>query len=188
MPPEQQRELVLSLERGTLRLTQLIDNLLESVRIESGQLAIRSQSVDLADGGRGRARADRLAAGAARPDARGLDSRRPAARRRRRAAPDAGVREPHRQREQVRAGVEHDPRRRQRAAASASRRGSRTKAPGLPEGDGASIFDRFRRGPDVEPEPGGLGLGLVDREIHRRAPRRHDRGRRARPKAAPASA
>ena len=38
MPLEQQRELVLSLERGTLRLTQLIDNLLESVRIESGQL------------------------------------------------------------------------------------------------------------------------------------------------------
>ena len=39
MPLEQQRELVHSLERGSLRLTQLIDNLLESVRIESGQLA-----------------------------------------------------------------------------------------------------------------------------------------------------
>ena len=36
-----------SLERGTLRLTQLIDNLLESVRIESGQLAIRAQRVAL---------------------------------------------------------------------------------------------------------------------------------------------
>ncbi|HSY06456.1 MAG TPA: ATP-binding protein [Steroidobacteraceae bacterium] len=49
MPREQQRELVTSLERGTLRLTQLIDNLLESVRIESGQLAIRHQSVALAE-------------------------------------------------------------------------------------------------------------------------------------------
>ena len=49
MPRAQQRELVTSLERGTLRLTQLIDNLLESVRIESGQLAIRHQSVLLAD-------------------------------------------------------------------------------------------------------------------------------------------
>ena len=39
MPATQQRELVASLERGTLRLTRLIDNLLESVRIESGQLA-----------------------------------------------------------------------------------------------------------------------------------------------------
>src|SRR6185369_15398104 len=48
MGPDQQKELVLSLERGTLRLTQLIDNLLESVRIESGQLAIRRQSVELA--------------------------------------------------------------------------------------------------------------------------------------------
>jgi signal transduction histidine kinase len=49
MPPAQQRELVTSLERGTLRLTQLIDNLLESVRIESGQLAIRHQTLSLAE-------------------------------------------------------------------------------------------------------------------------------------------
>ncbi len=47
--PAQLEELVLSLERGTLRLTQLIDNLLESVRIEAGQLDIRHQSIDLAD-------------------------------------------------------------------------------------------------------------------------------------------
>jgi signal transduction histidine kinase len=39
--------LVLALERGGLRLTQLIDNLLESVRIESGQHGIRSHPVAL---------------------------------------------------------------------------------------------------------------------------------------------
>ncbi len=39
--------LVLSLERGTLRLTQLIDNLLESVRIEAGQHSIRRRPVAL---------------------------------------------------------------------------------------------------------------------------------------------
>jgi K+-sensing histidine kinase KdpD len=44
-----QRELVSSLHRGTQRLTWLIDNLLESVRIESGQLAIRHQDVVLED-------------------------------------------------------------------------------------------------------------------------------------------
>ena len=49
LQPAQQKELVMSLERGALRLTRLIDNLLESVRIESGQLNIRHQSVDLAD-------------------------------------------------------------------------------------------------------------------------------------------
>jgi len=49
LQPAQQKELVLSLERGALRLTRLIDNLLESVRIESGQLNIRHQSVDLAE-------------------------------------------------------------------------------------------------------------------------------------------
>jgi signal transduction histidine kinase len=40
-------DLVLSLERGSLRLTQLIDNLLESVRIESGQDSIRNRAVAL---------------------------------------------------------------------------------------------------------------------------------------------
>src|SRR4029077_6316113 len=51
MAPERQEELVRSLERGTLRLTRLIDNLLESVRIESGQLGIRRQSVELREVG-----------------------------------------------------------------------------------------------------------------------------------------
>ncbi|MBV8202119.1 MAG: HAMP domain-containing protein [Acidobacteria bacterium] len=40
-------ELVQSLERGGLRLTQLIDNLLESVRIESGQDGVRRRPVAL---------------------------------------------------------------------------------------------------------------------------------------------
>ena len=49
MTSKAQRELVSSLQRGTQRLTWLIDNLLESVRIESGQLAIRQQDVALDD-------------------------------------------------------------------------------------------------------------------------------------------
>jgi K+-sensing histidine kinase KdpD len=44
-----QRELVSSLHRGTQRLTWLIDNLLESVRIEAGQLGIRHQDVAFED-------------------------------------------------------------------------------------------------------------------------------------------
>ena len=48
MPRERLGELLESLQRGTLRLTRLIDNLLESVRIESGQLGIRRQQVALA--------------------------------------------------------------------------------------------------------------------------------------------
>jgi signal transduction histidine kinase len=47
MMPNAQRELVASLERGVQRLTWLIDNLLESVRIESGQLSIRRHDVEL---------------------------------------------------------------------------------------------------------------------------------------------
>jgi signal transduction histidine kinase len=49
MSIEGQRELVSSLHRGTQRLAWLIDNLLESVRIEAGQLAIRHQDVVLDD-------------------------------------------------------------------------------------------------------------------------------------------
>ncbi len=49
MSVEGQRELVSSLHRGTQRLAWLIDNLLESVRIESGQLAIRHQDVAVED-------------------------------------------------------------------------------------------------------------------------------------------
>jgi signal transduction histidine kinase len=49
MTAKQQRELVASVERGAQRLAWLIDNLLESVRIESGQLGIRHQDIVLAD-------------------------------------------------------------------------------------------------------------------------------------------
>ena len=45
MGPDAQRQLVSTLQRGTQRLTWLIDNLLESVRIEAGQLGIRHQDV-----------------------------------------------------------------------------------------------------------------------------------------------
>lgn len=46
-PAAEVQDLVLSLERGGLRLTQLIDNLLESVRIESGQDGLRRRPVAL---------------------------------------------------------------------------------------------------------------------------------------------
>jgi signal transduction histidine kinase len=45
MSADEQRQLVSSLQRGTQRLTWLIDNLLESVRIEAGQLGIRHHDV-----------------------------------------------------------------------------------------------------------------------------------------------
>lgn len=45
LPNAEQRELFDNLERGVLRLMRLIDNLLESVRIESGELSIRRNVV-----------------------------------------------------------------------------------------------------------------------------------------------
>jgi signal transduction histidine kinase len=49
LPVETQRQLLSNVERGVLRLMRLIDNLLESVRIEAGQVDIRHQAVSLPD-------------------------------------------------------------------------------------------------------------------------------------------
>jgi signal transduction histidine kinase len=48
LPPEAAGEVVTTLERSTLRLVRLVDNLLESVRIETGQAVARRLPVDLA--------------------------------------------------------------------------------------------------------------------------------------------
>ena len=159
LPAEQRAELVLSLERGTVRLTQLIDNLLESTRIESGQLSIRHQSVMLAEivedartlmGSLLVLRGQQLEIGlpedlpAVDGDATRLTqvfvnllanaSK---------FAPEGSI---------VRVGGEHSD---GRVVAWVEDEG-----PGVPDAASASIFERFRRGPAEEPEPGGLGLGL----------------------------
>lgn len=159
LPLEQQKELVLSLERGTLRLTNLIDNLLESVRIESGQLGIRHQSVAI----------DELIA-----DAEELIG--------------ALLKQRHQRIEREIPAelptIEGDgPRLTQvfvNLLANASKYAPENSAvyigaaaadarvriwiedegPGVPEIETGSIFERFYRGSEQEPEPGGLGLGL----------------------------
>jgi signal transduction histidine kinase len=159
MPLEQQRELVFSLERGSLRLTQLIDNLLESVRIESGQLAIRKQSVDIAGvveearaliGALLEQRGQRLET-TFPEDLPSIEGDAPRLTQvfvnlianASKFAPENSP---------IRAGAESL---QGRIVAWVEDEG-----PGLPAGEASSIFDRFRRGSDVEPEPGGLGLGL----------------------------
>lgn len=159
MLPAQRRELTESLQRGTLRLTRLIDNLLESVRIESGQVAIRRQSVDLAE---------------VIEDAQALIGSLLALRRQRlevslpeelpliegdkhrltqvfvnllananKFAPEGSL---------VRIGCESDE---GRLAVWVEDEG-----PGPASAAGEGLFTPFHRGPDHEPEPGGLGLGL----------------------------
>jgi signal transduction histidine kinase len=182
MPREQQRELVMSLERGTQRLTQLIDNLLESVRIESGQLGIRRQSVEIAEVVH---EARMLIESLLQQRGQRLDINIPE---------DLPL-------------VDGDSQRLQQVfvnlianaskfapESSTIRIGASTadgrvtswvedEGPGLPEGGDASIFERFRRGADAEPEPGGLGLGLwivksiVDRHGGQITATRTDEGR-----------
>ncbi len=112
MTTDQQKELVLSLERGALRLTRLIDNLLESVRIESGQLSIRHQSVAIAEVVED---SDALVGALLTQRRQRLEVDLPEELAEcgwRRSASDAGVRQLAGQREQVRARGQRDPDRR----------------------------------------------------------------------------
>jgi K+-sensing histidine kinase KdpD len=157
--PKEARELVLALERGALRLTQLIDNLLESVRIESGTDSIRRMSVAL----------DEVVEEA-------MDQ----------TAPLAKLREQtiHADLPYPLPGIEGDgPRLVQvfvnllanaskfAPPGSAIRVGGEARpgevvvwvedeGPGLPALAAAPRFERFRRSPGEEPEESGMGLGL----------------------------
>jgi len=159
MPRERLGELLASLQRGTLRLTRLIDNLLESVRIESGQLGIRRQPVALAQVAED---AEDLIAGLLAQRRQGL----------RIAIPDdlPVITGDSQRLAQVLTNL----------VANASKFGPEDSeitigadlkqnqvelwvedsGPGAPELEGASIFERFYRAADQEPDPRGLGLGL----------------------------
>jgi signal transduction histidine kinase len=160
LTPQALAELVLSLERGTVRLAQLIDNLLESTRIESGQLSIRHQSVALEDaledahtliGALLTQRGQKLEV-AFPPDLPRVEG--DATRLTQvfvnllanasKFAPEGSI---------VRAGA----RATQDAQVVAW---VEDEGPGLPAQASGSIFERFRRSADEEPEPSGLGLGL----------------------------
>jgi signal transduction histidine kinase/HAMP domain-containing protein len=155
----QVEELVVSLQRGTQRLTRLIDNLLESIRIESGQLAIRRQPVDLAQviedaeqlvGGLLSQRRQSLRVDLPRdlPTVPG-DAQRLAQvftnllANANKFGPEGS---------EIRVGGE--------AAGGAVTVWVEDEGPGVPESQGGSIFERFYRAADQEPEPRGMGLGL----------------------------
>jgi signal transduction histidine kinase/HAMP domain-containing protein len=159
MTTDQQKELVLSLERGALRLTRLIDNLLESVRIESGQLSIRHQSVAIAEliedsdalvGALLTQRRQRLEVRLPE-DLPNVDGDGPRLTQvfvnllanASKFAPEDSA---------IRIGAEH--------TGEFVTTWVEDEGPGVPEIESNSIFDRFYRGGGQEPEPGGLGLGL----------------------------
>jgi signal transduction histidine kinase len=156
-PPPESAELVRALERSSLRLVQLVDNLLESVRLESGEGSIRRRSVSLDE-----VLEEAVELTAPLFQQRGqhvdLDVPRPVPRisgdaqrlmqvvvnllaNANKYAPEGSV-------VRVRAAVE----------GGTTWFSVEDEGPGLPEGAEHSIFDRFRRG--GESEAGGMGLGL----------------------------
>jgi signal transduction histidine kinase len=159
LPREQLEELVTALRRGSLRLTRLIDNLLESVRIESGQLAIRQQDVDLAgivDDAvevvaslfTQRQQTLQVDVAEALPALIGDGPRLVQVfvnllANANKFSPDGST---------VRVAA--------RAIEGAVQATVDDEGPGVQENDQGSIFERFYRAADQEPEPRGLGLGL----------------------------
>ena len=179
----------LSLERGTLRLTRLIDNLLESVRIESGQLGIRRQPVALAE---------------VVEDAAELRRRRcsrSAARRSRSSCPtDLPVVEGDAPRlTQVFVNLlanaskfapedSGDPHRRASRTATRSRVWVEDEGPGAAgAANGGSIFERFYRAGRPGTGAARARPRALDRQVDRRAARRQRRARRAAARTARAS-
>jgi signal transduction histidine kinase len=159
MSPEQVAELVESLQRGTLRLTWLIDNLLESVRIEAGQLTIRKQPVSLPQVVEDAAE---LVAGLRSQRQQTLEVDLPE------DLPqvlgDAG------RLTQVFVNllanaIKFGPERGTIRVGATRVDGDveawvEDEGPGVPEPERDTIFERFHRSGDEEPEPRGLGLGL----------------------------
>ena len=175
-PPEKLEELVLSLERGTLRLTRLIDNLLESVRIESGQLDVRRQSIELADVVEdARALVEALLRQRRQPLE--VDVPEGARAAGRRHAAHAGVRQSHRQCQQVRA------RGHARCASARAREGKQISAwvedagPGPARGRRREHLRALQARRLAGARAGRAGPGAVDLAFDCRAPRRqHHRG------------
>ena len=159
LQPQQTRELVLSLERSTQRLTALIDNLLESVRIEAGQLSIRQQSVYLHEvlseaqtlvGSLLTQRGQTLVStvpeqlpAVAGDEVRLIQVFVNLLANASKYAPEQSV---------VRVGASVQGK---QLYAWVEDEGS-----GVPENQLSAIFERFSRGSTEEPEPSGLGLGL----------------------------
>jgi signal transduction histidine kinase len=152
-------QLILSLQRGTLRLTQLIDNLLESARIEAGRHAIRRRPVAL----------DEVIEGA-------LELTRPLLRQRSQEAlvelpfpmplipGDAPLLT------QVFVNLLANANKFAPAGSTITIGGAvgagevalwvEDQGPGLPASNGAALFGRFVRSGADEPEQSGVGLGL----------------------------
>jgi signal transduction histidine kinase len=159
MPRERLGDLLTSLQRGTHRLTRLIDNLLESIRIESGQLSIRHQEVVLAQVIED---AEDLIAGLLTQRHQKL---------RHELSDDLPVISGDAQRltqvvtnllanaskfgpedSEIGVGASHD--------GVAVVLWVENEGPGAPELEDLSIFERFHRSADKDPDPRGLGLGL----------------------------
>lgn len=160
LAPAEQHELLANVERGVLRLMRLIDNLLESVRIESGQLRVRRQNVDLPTIAH---EATELLRPLLAQTALHVDIHL-------QAVQDRPLPGDAQRLQQVLVNLLSNAVKFAPPGSTiiigAQVRGTvvdlwvEDAGPGLPAGEDAAIFERFRRGSGAEPDAPGLGLGL----------------------------
>ena len=160
LQPAEQSQLLGNVERGVLRLMRLIDNLLESVRIEAGELSIRTQLVDLALPVREAAEllaplleqqqltvtVDLAALGGQRVPGDAQRLQQVFVNLLANAIKHAPLGS------QIRIGGER--------SSDTARVWVEDQGPGMPAGDPSLLFERFQRGEHSEPDSPGLGLGL----------------------------
>ena len=183
---EQQRHFLEIINRNCTRLNKLIDDILFVARVDAGRLSLDPHSVERRRAGRscgrigaGRRRAQggrlRLSAPGRPPAALGGPD-----------APHPAARQPALERDQVHARTAA----RSRSASSATTTSLRIEVAdtgvGIPADEVGRLFERFFRastGATIQ----GTGLGLLDRQVDRRGPRRHRSPSRASSASAPPS-
>jgi signal transduction histidine kinase len=159
LKPDEVRDLVLSIERGTLRLTRLIDNLLESTRIEAGHDSIRRQECAL----------DEIVEEAVELMLPLIEQREQTVEVRL-PYPLPPVRCDAPRLIQVFVNLLANANKFSPQGSTISVGGEvrdaeirvwvEDRGPGLPAGSVDALFERFMRSPEEEPEPRGMGLGL----------------------------
>jgi signal transduction histidine kinase len=158
-PPGEAAQLVSSLERGTLRLTHLIDNLLESVRIDAGRDSIRRAPVALDEVVE---EAVELMSPLLAQKGQSIEADLP--------YPIPSVVGDAPRLVQVLVNLLANANKFAPAGTAVRIGGTRDgstvslwvedEGPGLPPGSGQALFTRFYRAPGEEPEQSGMGLGL----------------------------
>ena len=177
---EKQADLLYAARQDCERLQQIVDDLLDLSRIQSGRIELHQRPVDAASLARDAAQAFRAPAEAKGDRAAPRGAAQPGHGRRRSRAHRARVREPARQRDALHAGRRPRSRSRRSGATECVRFEVTDKGPGVPPELRQAIFEKFFRVPGRDRAAArGWGCSSRARSSRRTAARSASRASRA---------